>query len=43
MLEVSHVTKKYRNTVACQDLSFTLDDGTVTVLLGQKKEKHSHF
>ena len=34
MLEVSHVTKKYRNTVACQDLSFTLDDGTVTVLLG---------
>ena len=34
MLIVSHVTKKYRKTVACSDLSFTLDDGTVTVLLG---------
>ena len=34
MLEVMHVTKKYGKTVACRDLSFTLDPGSVTVLLG---------
>ena len=34
MLEVSHYTKRYGNTVACDDLSFTLPDGSVTVLLG---------
>ena len=34
MLEVSHVTKKYRKTVACDDVSFHLDPGSVTVLLG---------
>jgi ABC-type multidrug transport system ATPase subunit len=34
MLEVSHFTKRYGKTVACNDLSFTLPDGTVTVLLG---------
>ncbi|MBQ4425249.1 MAG: ABC transporter ATP-binding protein [Lachnospiraceae bacterium] len=34
MLDVSHVTKKYGKTVACEDLSFHLDPGSVTVLLG---------
>ena len=34
MLEVSHVTKRYGKTLACDDVSFILDDGTVTVLLG---------
>ena len=34
MLEVSHFTKRYGKTVACDDLSFCLPDGSVTVLLG---------
>lgn len=34
MLEVSHVTKKYGKVVACDDVSFRLDPGSVTVLLG---------
>ena len=34
MLNVSHVTKKYRKVKACDDLSFHLDPGSVTVLLG---------
>ena len=34
MLDVSHVTKKYGKVVACDDLSFHLDAGSVTVLLG---------
>lgn len=34
MLEVSHVTKKYGKLAACNDVSFTLDPGSVTVLLG---------
>ena len=34
MLEVLHFTKRYNNTTAVDDLSFTLDNGTVTVLLG---------
>ena len=34
MLDVSHVTKKYGKVVACDDLSFHLDPGSVTVLLG---------
>ncbi len=34
MLQVSHVTKKYGKVVACDDLSFHLDPGSVTVLLG---------
>lgn len=34
MLEVSHLTKKYGKTLACDDISFTIDDGSVTVLLG---------
>ncbi len=34
MLEVSHVTKKYGKNIACNDLSFTLEPGSVTVLLG---------
>lgn len=34
MLSVSHLTKKYGKNIACDDVSFTLDDGTVTVLLG---------
>jgi len=34
MLEVTHVTKKYGKLKACNDLSFTLDDGSITVLLG---------
>lgn len=34
MLNVSHVTKKYGKVTACNDLSFCLDPGSVTVLLG---------
>ena len=34
MLQVDHVTKKYGKVVACEDLSFQLDPGSVTVLLG---------
>ncbi len=34
MLTVSHVTKKYGKVTACDDLSFHLDPGSVTVLLG---------
>ncbi len=34
MLEVSHVTKKYGKTVALNDVSLSLDEGSVTVLLG---------
>lgn len=34
MLEVSHVTKMYGKTIACNDVTFTLPDGGVTVLLG---------
>ncbi len=34
MLYVEHVTKKYGKVVACDDLSFHLDPGSVTVLLG---------
>ncbi len=34
MLTVSHVTKKYGKVVACDDLNFQLDTGSVTVLLG---------
>ena len=34
MLDVSHVTKKYGKVLACDDLSFHLDPGSVTVLLG---------
>lgn len=34
MLKVSHVTKKYGKTIACNDVSFELEPGSVTVLLG---------
>ncbi|MBO4853815.1 MAG: ABC transporter ATP-binding protein [Oscillospiraceae bacterium] len=34
MLNVSHVTKKYGKATACDDVSFHLDDGSITVLLG---------
>ena len=34
MLNVSHVTKKYGKVTACDDLSFHLDPGSVTVMLG---------
>lgn len=34
MLDVAHVTKKYGKVLACDDLSFHLDPGSVTVLLG---------
>ncbi len=34
MLKVSHVTKKYGKTIACSDVSFELEPGSVTVLLG---------
>ena len=34
MLDVSHVTKKYGKVMACSDVSFHLDPGSVTVLLG---------
>ena len=34
MLQVSNLTKKYGKTLACDNVSFTLDPGSVTVLLG---------
>ena len=34
MLNVSHVTKKYGKVIACNDVSFELTPGSVTVLLG---------
>ena len=34
VLDVSHVTKKYGKVTACNDVSFHLDPGSVTVLLG---------
>ena len=34
MLHVSHVTKKYGKLIACNDISFDLTPGSVTVLLG---------
>ena len=34
MLGVSHVTKKYGKVTACDDVTFELDPGSVTVLLG---------
>jgi ABC-2 type transport system ATP-binding protein len=34
MLEVIHYSKRYGQTVACNDISFCLPDGSVTVLLG---------
>lgn len=34
MLNVDHVTKKYGKVTACDDLSFHLEPGSVTVLLG---------
>ena len=34
MLQVSHVSKRYGKTLACNDISFHLDPGSVTVLLG---------
>ena len=34
MLNVSHLTKKYGKVTACNDLSFNLEPGSVTVLLG---------
>ena len=34
MLEVNHLTKRYGKNLAADDVSFTLEPGTVTVLLG---------
>jgi len=34
MLNVSHVTKRYGKVLACDDVSFCLDPGSITVLLG---------
>lgn len=34
MLTVSHLTKKYGKTYACEDVSFSLPEGSITVLLG---------
>ena len=34
MLNVSHVTKNYGKVLACDDVSFHLDPGSITVLLG---------
>ncbi len=34
MLKVQNLTKKYGKNLACDDVSFTLDEGSVTVLLG---------
>ena len=37
MLDISHVTKKYGKVTACDDVSFHLDPGSVTVLLGPNR------
>lgn len=34
MLDVIHFTKRYGKTIACDDLNFSLPNGSVTVLLG---------
>ena len=34
MLEVSHLTKIYKNLVANADLTFTVNPGEIAVLLG---------
>ena len=34
MLEVKNVTKRYGKNLACDDVSFTLEPGSLTVLLG---------
>lgn len=34
MLTVSHLTKKYGKNLACNDVSFHIDQGSITVLLG---------
>ncbi|MBR5975020.1 MAG: ABC transporter ATP-binding protein [Clostridiales bacterium] len=34
MLDVNHVTKKYGKNLACDDVSFLLENGSLTVLLG---------
>ena len=34
MLTVSHLTKRYGKLLACNDVDFHLDPGSVTVLLG---------
>ena len=34
MLDVNHVTKKYGKNPACDDVSFMLEPGSLTVLLG---------
>ncbi len=34
MLQCEHVTKRYGKITACSDISFQLDEGSVTVLLG---------
>ena len=34
MLVVDHVTKKYGKNIACNDVSFVLDPGSLSVLLG---------
>ena len=34
MLDVSHVEKKYHKTLACNDVSFHLNPGDMTILLG---------
>ena len=34
MLDVSHLTKRYGKVTACDDLTFRLEPGSVTVLLG---------
>ena len=34
MLDVNHVTKKYGKNIACNDVTFTLEPGSLTVLLG---------
>lgn len=34
MLKVEHLTKKYGKVLACNDVSFQIPDGSITVLLG---------
>ena len=34
MLTVSNITKRYGKNLACNDVSFHIDRGSITVLLG---------
>lgn len=44
MLEVVHVTKRYRRVLANDDINLTIEDGRIGVLLGPNgcRKKHDY-